>query len=476
VIASSSPSADWARVILGLAEPGQPNFIAIEQDERRVTIRELAAGILRVAESLRGLDGVVAVSDADAIAHTTGVLGVVAAGGVPMLVDPSHPPALFADVVHRAACVMTISRSTPGVPHRSLDELLDAPAEPLREPPSDRPGSILLTSGTTGTPKLVVRSRAADVNAALSMPLGGFPLGLGDRFLLCVTHAGAPFLTLLMGALVARATVVREPFVPGRMEAVLRRRDITCAYFVPTMLRLIREAEGFGGAGWRAMRALQTGGERLDAELTQELLRRLPGRVHCAYGSTEIVNVTQARPGDLIDRPDTVGTANPLRRFRIVHPGSDDPVDPGHEGEVLASGAAMYSGYLGEDPAGPWYRTGDLGRVDDRGFLFITGRASGIVQVAGNRVSTEEVAAALRGHPNVEQVAVVAADDATWTTRLTAFVVPRDAALELPELVAWLTERVPRYKIPREIRLVGELPLDASGKLARRRLETNADG
>jgi acyl-CoA synthetase (AMP-forming)/AMP-acid ligase II len=183
---------------------------------------------------------------------------------------------------------------------------------------------------------------------------------------------------------------------------------------------------------------------------------------------TECPRLTQASFEEIAARPGTVGRTVPLRHARVVEVGTDTAVAPGHEGEVLVGGPDLYHGYLGQEPVGAWHRTGDLGRLDEDGYLYITGRASSVVKVGGNRVSTEEVAAALRAHPAVAQAAVIAVDDARFTTRLEAFAVLRDdaGAIAPDAITAWLSERLTSYQVPRGLTLLDELPVDSSGKLS----------
>ncbi|MFL5843547.1 MAG: class I adenylate-forming enzyme family protein [Solirubrobacteraceae bacterium] len=460
-----------------LASPEQRDWVALEHDGHTMTIKALADAMLRAATVLGNDEGVVAISEHDPIAHTVAVLGAVCAGRVAMLVDPKGPDALLAEVVERAGATAVVGRSVPGVPSLGLADLLAAdPATPGEHDPQ-AVGSILLTSGSTGVPKLVQRSRAADLHAAMCLRLANFPIEPGDRHWLCVPYAGAPFLTLVMGALFARATVVFAPFVREEVDAFLAEHRISSAYLVPTMLRLAREHGGLDGDGWRGMRALMTGGEKLDLPTAEVLLEQFEGRVYCAYGMTELPRPTEATFEEIAARPGTVGRTIPFRRVRIAEVDGDAAVAPGEEGEVLVTGPDLFLGYLGEEPVGEWYRTGDLGRLDDDGYLFITGRASSVVKVGGNRVSTEEVAAALRGHDAVGQVAVIAVEDPTWTNRLEGFVVLRQgAAAEADELRAWLGERLPAYKVPRAMRFIDELPVDTSGKVSLQTLKTLVSG
>lgn len=458
---------DWPELILELAAPGQRDWVALECGERRMTIRELCDAMLRAASVLGRATGVVAVSETDPLCHTVAVLGAVAAGRVVMLVDPKSPDNLLEEVVERAGVTTLVGRSAAGLTALQLPDLAGGElARPAGVDPTAT-GSIFLTSGSTGVPKLVQRSRGADLNAAMCLRLAGFPIHPGDRHWLCVPYAGAPFLTLVMGALFARACVVFAPFERASIGAFLEEQRISSVYLVPTMLRLAREHDGLGGPGWRNLRALMTGGETLDDQTAEILLEAFEGRVFSAYGMTEMPRPTQATFEEIAARRGTVGRAIPYRRLRIVEPGSYIDVALGDEGEVLVAGPDLFTAYLGEGPVGEWYRTGDLGRLDHDGYLFITGRASSVVKVGGNRVSTEEVAAMLRHHQAVGQAAVIALDDPVWTSRLEGFVVAAlPAAVDEHALKAWLAERMPSYKVPRSIHFLDELPVDASGKLS----------
>lgn len=468
---------DWTELVLHLASPEQPDWVALEHGERAMTIKQLGTAMLTAAGALAGDDGPVAVSTADPIAHTVAVLGAVAAGRTAMLVDPKQPEALLGDVVAAAGATTLVGRSLAGHAALSYDELLAGPPAPRCPRPPDAIGSIFLTSGSTGVPKLVQRSRGADLHAAMCLRLAGFPIELGDRHWLSVPYAGAPFLTLLMGSLLARATVVIAPFSRSSVNDALRDLRISSAYMVPTMLRLAVEHDGLEGAGWRGVRALMTGGEKLDGATADLLLERFPGRVYCAYGMTESPRLTQATLEEFVARPGTVGRTIPFRRARIVEVGGDAPLGPDQEGEILVAGPDLFSGYLGQEPAGEWYRTGDLGRTDADGYLYVTGRASSVVKVGGNRVSTDEVAATLRAHPGIVQAAVIAVEDRMWTNRLEGFVVAGDGEpVGAESLRAWIGERQPAYKVPRRIHVLDELPVDSSGKLSLRALEGLAAG
>jgi long-chain acyl-CoA synthetase len=159
----------------------------------------------------------------------------------------------------------------------------------------------------------------------------------------------------------------------------------------------------------------------------------------------------------------------------IAEPGTTDPVPFGEEGDVLVRSPDLFYGYLGEDPVGDWHPTGDVGRMDEQGYLYITGRAGSVLKIGGNRLSTDEVTTAIRRHPDVEQAAVVAVPDPMWTHRLHAFVVACGDVLDEASLDAWLRERLPAYKVPRRFSFMDELPQDNSGKLSLTTLKRMAE-
>ncbi len=146
---------DWPELILELGSPEQRDWVALEHGPHQMTIQELRDAMLRAASALSATKGVVAVSELDPISHTVAVLGAVAAGRVAMLVDPKIPDALFAEVVERAGATTLVGRSAAGEAALGLADLLDRePAVPALLDPAAI-GTILLTSGSTGVPKLV---------------------------------------------------------------------------------------------------------------------------------------------------------------------------------------------------------------------------------------------------------------------------------------------------------------------------------
>jgi acyl-coenzyme A synthetase/AMP-(fatty) acid ligase len=467
---------DFVDAVLMLADPSQPERIALETEQQVVTTRQLADWMLRAGASLRTEAGPVAIRSDDPIEHAVGVLGALAAGRPALLIDPRHPDSIADDVVVRGSATTSVGRDVGGLDGSSLKQLLSAAALPPVPTSPEEIGTILLTSGSSGPPKLVLRTRDSDLHAALTVRLAEFPISPGDRHWLTVPYAQAPFLNLGMGTLLTGATLVFGQYVPSEADAFLERNRISSVYLVPTMLRLANRATGLGGPGWMGLRALMTGGERLDIATRDLLLEHFAGRVYIGYGTTEVPRPTEASPEDIATRPGSIGRAIPLRQVAIAAEDGSGLLPVGETGEILLRGPDMMRGYLGHEPLGKWYPSGDVGHMDAEGYVYITGRASNLVNVGGNRVSLDEVAEVLRKHPELDQAAVVAVDDPMWTHRLVAFAVARiGAAVTQDELRTFAAESLPSYKMPREVRFLEELPSDSSGKLALRRLQALAE-
>ena len=463
---------DVTDLVALFADEAEHEWVALEQDGRTATMRQLGRWMGSAAAALAdGSNEVVAVSTSDVIEHTVGFLGALAAGRVPMLVDPKHPDALLEDVVARAGATVTVGRTVPGVPRLGLGELTERPPVERVHVLPETPGSLLLTSGSTGRPKIVVRSRAADFAAAHNFRLENFPIEPRERFWLSSPFTGSPWPGIVWGCLLARATVVFAPLPGEAIGAFLDDLRIDSTFLGPTAARLADQRGGLEGPGWDRLRGVLSGGEKLDEPTANLMTGRWPGAVVLGYGMTEVSQVAAAHERALLERPGTVGRPLPLHQVKIVEVGGEALLPVGEEGEVLARGHDMFSGYLGEQQADEWFRTNDLGRLDEDGYLYITGRASNIVQVGGNRVSTEEVAAVLRANPSVANAAVVALDDPVWTTRLEAFVAFRaDDFLDDAALDEWVRERLAAYKVPRAYHVLDELPTESAGKLSLRAL------
>jgi o-succinylbenzoate---CoA ligase len=318
---------------------------------------------------------------------------------------------------------------------------------PTVAPDDDRVALAVHTSGTTNTPKLVALTWGNVTANAL-----GSAIALGfdrrERWLcpLPLTHVGG--LMVLLRSLIygTAAHLLPAPFDPERATTALMEDGITLASLVPTMLARMLDA---GLAHPPALRAVLLGGAAGDPAL----LARADAagvRVAQTYGLTETCSqVTTSEPGD----PSTAGW--PL-------PGVHVAIAP--DGEILVSGPTVAGGGT--------LRTGDLGRIDERGRLIVTGRKADTIVTGGENVAPAEVEAVLLAHPAVAEAAVFARPHPEWGEAVTARVLLRAGATTAPdELRAFCAERLAPYKVPKALELTTEpLPRTASGKLLRREL------
>jgi fatty-acyl-CoA synthase len=190
------------------------------------------------------------------------------------------------------------------------------------------------------------------------------------------------------------------------------------------------------------------------------------------YGSTETGFASIAGPADLRAAPGTVG--RPPRGTTIaVLDGDGRPLRPGAPGRVFVGSRLVFDGYTGggtRELVGGLMSTGDLGHLDGEGRLFVDGREDDMIVSGGENVFPQEVADALATHPAVADVAVVGVEDADFGQRLRAYVVAAAPEADAAALLAFLRERVARYKLPREVVFLDEIPRNPTGKVQRSRL------
>lgn len=334
--------------------------------------------------------------------------------------------------------------------------VIDAGGRTRMEGISARPDAALTiaTSGTGGEPKLVELSRAG-VEAAVEGSTSKLRADPGEPWLSCLplAHVGG-LLVVLRSVLTGVPVVIHERFDPA---AVSAEPDVAYTSVVPTMLARLLDT----GADLERFHAMLIGGAPLPTELRIRA-DRVGARIVETYGLTESCGgvIYDGRPFD--------GT--------LARIGKDE--------EIQLLGPTLMSGYRHDPEATEqaftpdgWLRTGDAGLIGADGLLTVNGRLDDLIISGGEKVWPEEVEAALRDHPAVVDVAVAGRADPEWGTRVVAFVVPSDphAPPTLDALRAHAAGRLPRYKAPRELVLLPELPRTASGKVRRRALDGPAE-
>ena len=333
------------------------------------------------------------------------------------------------------------------------------------------PAHFGYSSGSTGRPKGAVFSHSAltfanrswaDMMAVTSEDVVLSVLPLPHSFGL----NGSLLAPLLRGAQV----VLPGGFVPDQVLATMEERRVTLFLGVATMFRRLLSAPEFAGADLSSLRLSVSGAAPCPWDLASEWRGRAGHRILRGYGMTELFRPISYLASEAEDRPECIGRAVPGVDIRVV-------VEEGAEsgaadaGELWIRTPAALQGYW-NDPAPAledgWFRTGDLARVSADGFVEITGRLRERILRGGYSVFPQEVEAVLAEHPDVAEAAVVGVPHPELGEEVAAFVVAKaGTSPETGSLAAYCKERLARFKYPRHIRFVVELPKGATGKVSK---------
>ncbi|MFO1294544.1 MAG: AMP-binding protein [Rubrivivax sp.] len=333
------------------------------------------------------------------------------------------------------------------------------------------------TSGSTGRPKgVLLTQQALAVNAANSIAL--HDLRADDRILttLPLFHVGG-LNNQTTPALAAGATVVlHAKFDPQATFEAIERERITLTVLVPTQLAMMMALPQWSTADWSSLRMISTGSTIVPEHLIRAVHARGVPLVPI-YGLTETCPIAAClRPEDAERKAGSAGRPAAHCALRVVD-AADRDVAPGERGEILIRGDNVMLGYWRQPEAsaaalaGGWFHSGDIGHFDAEGYLWVDGRAKEMIICGGENVAPAEIENLLLECPEVAEAAVVGRPDAAWGEVVVAVVAPKPGrALSAPALLARLEGRIARYKHPREVLLLDELPKTALGKVRREEL------
>ncbi len=358
---------------------------------------------------------------------------------------------------------------------------LDALIERGGRPPWNQRASrlVLLTSGTTGAPKGAPRAPSlAGAVGPWTALAGCVPLRAREPMLIAppLFH-GFGFAYLVLGLVLGATIVVRRRFDAEAVLDDVERHRVTTLVAVPVMHQRILRA--FRSSSHRrdtsSLRVLVSAAAPLTPALAEGLMEAFGDVVYDIYGTTETGFGAIAGPRDLRAAPGTVGRPPFGTKVRILDDDGSE-LSPGETGHVFIGGALVFDGYSGggsKDTAGDLMNTGDLGHLDENGRLFIDGREDDMIVSGGENVFPGEVEDLLRRHGGVEDAAVIGVDDEEFGQRLSAFVVTVEGAkLSEDELKGYVRSSLARFKVPREVVFVDEVPRNATGKVDKAELLT----
>ncbi|WP_181311343.1 AMP-binding protein [Nocardioides campestrisoli] len=359
----------------------------------------------------------------------------------------------------------------PGQPD-SLETLIAANPVTDLTPPEHHARIVILTSGTTGTPKGAPRKEAGISNAVALM--SRLPLKAEWR-----THIAAPlfhtwgFAHLFLGMLLGSTIVLRRKFDP--LDALEVVRDERCDSFIviPVMLQRILHLpdETLSRITMPSLKLVASSGSALPGDLATAWMDRFGDNLYNIYGSTEVAYASIADPVDLRESPSSAGKPPYATVVKILGPDGKE-LPTGESGRIFVANSMLFEGYTGggsKEMVDGLMSTGDVGRFDADGRLHVEGRDDEMIVSGGENVFPKEVEDCLCRHESVVEAAAVGVDDDEFGRRLRAFVVVSDpAAADEAVLKDWVRANLARYKVPKEIVFLDELPRNATGKILKR--------
>jgi fatty-acyl-CoA synthase len=366
--------------------------------------------------------------------------------------------------------------STGDTEDTALEDLIAGSDGADVKPPSEEARFVILTSGTTGTPKGAQRSAPGSL-APLAAMFSRIPLRAEERTMIAAPLFHSWGMAHFQLGLSLRSTyVVRRKFDPEETLRATAESGATALVVVPVMMQRILELpeETIREYDLGDLRVTAASGSALPGELATKWMDTFGDNLYNLYGSTEVAWATIATPEDLRAAPGTAGIPPRGTVVKIVDQEGEGEVPEGESGRIFVGNEMAFEGYTGgggKDEYGGLLSSGDVGHFDDAGRLFIDGRDDEMIVSGGENVFPREVEDLLADHDGIKEVAVIGVDDDEFGQRLKAFVVTGDGGdPSEDELKKYVKSNLAGYKVPREVEFLDELPRNATGKVLKREL------
>ncbi|MFF9203997.1 long-chain fatty acid--CoA ligase [Streptomyces sp. NPDC014986] len=405
-----------------------------------------------------------------------------------LVADPEFTDALDGLRLPALRARLTTAAEAPAAPWVRYEELVTA-HRGARVPVADVAGEdlqrLMYTSGTTSRPKGVCISHRnlAWKNLGLMVQFG-----LTDQEVTAVAgplyHVGALDMGGLATLHAGGSLVLQRKFDAAGLLGLVERHRATSVWLAPAMVNAVLQLpDDLARKDVGSIRLILSGGEKMPEARLRQVLERFPGVWFAdAYGLTETVSSDTFVPyAHVRDKLGSVGRPLPHNQVRVADD-QGEPVPAGAIGEVLVRGPKVFSGYWRDDEANKkafvngWFRTGDMGRLDDDGFLYIEDRKKDMIVSGGENIATPEIERVLYEHEDVVEAAVVGRPDERWGEVPHAFLVLRaGATLTAADVAAFCAGRLARFKVPKYVTLIDELPRTPSGKVLKRQLRRIED-
>lgn len=386
----------------------------------------------------------------------------------------------FTEVINDAA--LSVPQLLTWVEERSATTQIETTEALIRRGDATKPPVparegrvVVLTSGTTGTPKGAPRG-GGNLAAAVAL-LQRMPLRTGWR-----CHVAAPmfhtwgYAHLALGMLLGTTLVLSRRFDPLSMLHTLSAHRCDSLAVIPVMLQRVLELPPAELARFDVahhLKVVASSGSALPGDLALEWMDRFGDNLYNIYGSTEVAWASVAQPEDLRAAPGTAGKPPVYTHVKILDE-DDERLPVGQIGRIFVTNSMVFDGYSGggqKEQIGGLMSSGDLGYFDAEGRLYVVGRDDDMIVSGGENVFPQEVEDCLIRHEQVNDVAIVGVEDADFGQRLKAFVVRNPGAqVTAKELQDYVRSHLARFKVPKEVIFLEALPRNATGKILKRQL------
>ena len=423
------------------------------------------------------------------------------------MLNDSGPKALFvgeryidmirecADQLETVEHFIVLEGSSDGWP--SYDALIESASAEERYPTGDEDDLTILvfTAGTTGSPKGVMLTHDSFSSYILSNVTPADP-EVEDRNILTVPLYHIAGIQAVMAAIYGgRTLIIQRQFEAEQWMMLVEKEKANRAMMVPTMLKMLIDHPEFDKHDLSSLEVVTYGAAPMPVEVIKRAIKKLPGTYFInAFGQTETAaTITMLPPEDHILEGSEEEIEIKLKRLSSIGKPLDDIevriidedgnfVRDGEVGEIAARGSRLMKGYWHQESAtaetirGGWLFTGDLGYMDDDGYIFLAGRAKDFIKRGGEMISPEEVEQVLHSHPAIDEAAIIGVPDDDWGERVRAIVVLKngESAVEA-EIMEFCRQRLSSFKKPESVVFCDELPRNPLGKVLKRVLREDYD-